>query len=136
MLRNIADNIKYCLDRAAKARERANEATDPVLKAEYLTTELGWLRLARSYEFVGSLDNFLNEYRSTPALVWHQRILEAYESLIVKDAHEECGDQRTASLVHHGPYEFAVPGAPRDFVMQTDVDVEVPSGNGHNGHKH
>jgi cytochrome c oxidase subunit 1 len=38
--------------------------------------------------------------------------------------------------VHHGPYEFAVPGAPRDYVMQTDVDVEVPSGNGHDGHKH
>jgi len=36
-------------------------------------------------------------------------------------------------VVHHGPYEFAVPGAPRDYVMQTDVDVEVPSGNGHNG---
>jgi len=35
--------------------------------------------------------------------------------------------------VYHGPYEFAVPGAPRDYVMQTDVDVEVPSGNGHNG---
>jgi cytochrome c oxidase subunit 1 len=38
--------------------------------------------------------------------------------------------------VSHGPYEFAVPGAPRDFVMQTDVDVEVPTGNGHNGHQH
>src|ERR1043165_7327521 len=38
--------------------------------------------------------------------------------------------------VYHGPYEFAVPGAPRDFVMQTDVDVEVPSGNRHNGHQH
>jgi cytochrome c oxidase subunit 1 len=23
-------------------------------------------------------------------------------------------------VVHHGPYEYAVPGAPRDFVMQTD----------------
>ena len=38
--------------------------------------------------------------------------------------------------VYHGPYEFAVPGAPNDFVMQTDVGAEVPSGNGHNGHKH
>jgi cytochrome c oxidase subunit 1 len=36
-------------------------------------------------------------------------------------------------VVHHGPYEFAVPGAPRDYVMQTDVDVEVPDTNGHNG---
>jgi cytochrome c oxidase subunit 1 len=23
-------------------------------------------------------------------------------------------------VVHHGPYEYAVPGAPRDFTMQTD----------------
>ena len=35
--------------------------------------------------------------------------------------------------VYHGPYEFAVPGAPKDYVMQTDPAVEVPSGNGHNG---
>jgi cytochrome c oxidase subunit 1 len=38
--------------------------------------------------------------------------------------------------VYHGPYEFAVPGAPNDYVMQTDVGADVPSGNGHNGHKH
>jgi hypothetical protein len=23
-------------------------------------------------------------------------------------------------VVHHGPYEYSVPGAPRDYVMQTD----------------
>jgi cytochrome c oxidase subunit 1 len=38
--------------------------------------------------------------------------------------------------VYHGPYEFGVPGAPNDFVMQTDAGAEVISGNGHNGHKH
>ena len=26
-------------------------------------------------------------------------------------------------VVHHGPYEYSVPGAPRDFVMQTDAPV-------------
>ncbi|HXD32470.1 MAG TPA: cbb3-type cytochrome c oxidase subunit I [Pyrinomonadaceae bacterium] len=42
-----------------------------------------------------------------------------------------------APTVHRGPYEFAVPGAPKDFMMQTDAEgVEVPSGNGHNGHRH
>src|SRR6476660_2302691 len=29
-------------------------------------------------------------------------------------------------VVYHGPYEFAVPGAPNDFVMQTDVEADVP----------
>jgi cytochrome c oxidase subunit I len=48
--------------------------------------------------------------------------------------------------VYRGPYEYAVPGAPNDFVMQTEpVASEQPiaargtgetSGNGHDGHKH
>jgi len=43
--------------------------------------------------------------------------------------------------VYRGPYEFAVPGAANDFVMQTEPEPsESPagkgSGNGHNGHKH
>ena len=44
-------------------------------------------------------------------------------------------------VVYHGPYEFAVPGAPNDYVMQTEPDaskvgVEEVGGNGHNGHRH
>ncbi len=45
-------------------------------------------------------------------------------------------------VVYHGPYEFAVPGAPNDYVMQTDPRgseapvAEGTGGNGHNGHKH
>jgi len=105
MLRKIADSVKYCFDRAAKARDQANETTDPVQKAEYLSVELGWLRLARSYEFAANLESFLRTPYSTPAAVWHQHILEAYESLMVSDAHEECADRRMASLVRHGPYE-------------------------------
>lgn len=39
-------------------------------------------------------------------------------------------------VVHHGPYEFAVPGAPRDFIMQADDEGEWTGGDGHEGHKH
>jgi cytochrome c oxidase subunit 1 len=44
-------------------------------------------------------------------------------------------------VVYHGPYEFAVPGAANDYVMQTDptgseAASEGMGGNGHNGHKH
>jgi cytochrome c oxidase subunit I len=45
-------------------------------------------------------------------------------------------------VVYRGPYEFAVPGAPHDFVMQTEPEPgEVPAtkgvgGNGDNGHRH
>ena len=45
--------------------------------------------------------------------------------------------------VYRGPYEFAVPGAPNDFVMQNEAESapapagsEGTSGNGHNGHRH
>jgi cytochrome c oxidase subunit I len=41
-------------------------------------------------------------------------------------------------VVYHGPYEFSVPGAPRDFIMQTEPEAltaEIGSGNGGNGHK-
>lgn len=41
-------------------------------------------------------------------------------------------------VVYRGPYEFAVPGAPNDFVMQNEPETEVErvGGNGHNGHRH
>src|SRR3989442_2013372 len=46
-------------------------------------------------------------------------------------------------VVYRGPYEFSVPGAPKDFVMQTEPEgIEVSarlgetSGNGGDGHKH
>src|SRR5689334_15506983 len=43
--------------------------------------------------------------------------------------------------VYHGPYEFSVPGAPNDYIMQTEPEGAVvhagdTSGNGGNGHKH
>src|SRR3989441_6582714 len=43
--------------------------------------------------------------------------------------------------VYHGPYEFSVPGAPNDFIMQTDgegivADISGADGNGGNGHRH
>jgi cytochrome c oxidase subunit I len=46
-------------------------------------------------------------------------------------------------VVYRGPYEFSVPGAPKDYTMQTEPEgIEVPaglggtSGNGGDGHKH
>ena len=46
-------------------------------------------------------------------------------------------------VVYRGPYEFSVPGAPKDYVMQTEPEgIEVSSrlgeisGNGGDGHRH
>jgi cytochrome c oxidase subunit I len=48
-----------------------------------------------------------------------------------------------APTVYRGPYEYSVPGAAKDFLMQTEPEAaEAPlgaegiSGNGHDGHKH
>ena len=44
--------------------------------------------------------------------------------------------------VYRGPYEFAVPGAPNDYVMQNEPEAseisatEGAGGNGHDGHRH
>src|SRR5438270_384343 len=43
--------------------------------------------------------------------------------------------------VYHGPYEFSVPGAANEFIMQTDgegiaADSSGADGNGGNGHRH
>ena len=105
MLRKLGDQINECLVHAAMARNWANETADPERKAEFLRLELSWTRLARSYEFVESLENFLLKPRTANAAVWHHRILEAYNSLTLEDLRGEGGDQRTASLVRHGPYE-------------------------------
>jgi len=105
MLRKLGDHITNCLVHAAMARSRADETADPTRKAEFLCLELSWIRLARSYEFVESLETFLRKPRSANAAVWHHRILEAYNSLTLEDLRGEGGDQRTASLVRHGPYE-------------------------------
>ncbi len=32
----------------------------------------------------------------------------------------------TIPTVYHGPYEYSVPGAPRDFILQTDPPEELP----------
>jgi PAS domain S-box-containing protein len=58
VLQNLSDEIKLCYERAAQAKERADRALDPEAKADFLNMERRWLRLAHSYEFGESLDEF------------------------------------------------------------------------------
>ena len=105
MLRKIADHIRDCLDRAAEARRQAEESADQARKAKYLRSELGWIRLARSYEFAESLERFVLKPGTASGASWRHRIVEAHNSLTLEGAHDECSDRRTASLVRRGPYE-------------------------------
>jgi hypothetical protein len=53
--------IRFCYERAAQAKERADAALFPKAKADFLNMERRWLRLARSAEFGERLDDFTQE---------------------------------------------------------------------------
>jgi len=59
MLQKLAQRIVASYDRAADCRRRAEQAADPVVSAEFRDLEKSWAHLARSYEFVESLERFL-----------------------------------------------------------------------------
>jgi DNA-binding NarL/FixJ family response regulator len=61
LLQNLSDKVKLCYERAAEARERADETLDPEAKTDFLNVESRWLLLARSYELGERLDDITRE---------------------------------------------------------------------------
>src|SRR5262245_6659717 len=121
MLQKLGDHIRNCLERAAEAKRHADETADSTLKPVHLLLERSWIRLARSYEFVESLERFLlTADNPTRAAIWQWRILEAHSSLAYADAREELGGQSTVSLVRHGPYEVRLIELPRESENETE----------------
>jgi hypothetical protein len=59
MLQKLSHHIAACMDRAADCRRRAEQTTDPAMQADLLDMEARWTHLARSYEFVESLERFV-----------------------------------------------------------------------------
>jgi len=59
MLLKLSQHIAACYERAADARQRAEEALDPAIKLDLLKIERSWTHLARSYETVEALERFL-----------------------------------------------------------------------------
>ena len=68
MLQQVSEQIKNCYERAAQARRRAAETSDPEQKDEFLMSEQGWLRLAESYALSERLERFLIERDSKNAI--------------------------------------------------------------------
>jgi hypothetical protein len=64
MLSRLSEQISWCYERAADAKQRAEEIVDPVLKADFVGMEKRWLFLARSYEFVERLKDFTSSQRA------------------------------------------------------------------------
>jgi hypothetical protein len=63
MLQRLRDHIATCLDRALDADQRAEQTRDPATKHEYSQLARSWRHLARSYQFVESLESFLLDER-------------------------------------------------------------------------
>jgi hypothetical protein len=59
MLQKLSHHIDACVERATDCRRRAEQAADPTMKLELQDMEGRWTHLARSYEFVESLERFL-----------------------------------------------------------------------------
>jgi hypothetical protein len=68
VLQNLGDHIKTCVENAAKAKRRAEEVTDPALKADYQSLAAQWAHLASSYEFAASLERLLDSQKAKDAL--------------------------------------------------------------------
>jgi PAS domain S-box-containing protein len=58
MHRKPSEQMQACLDRALDAKRKAEGATTPALKAEFLEMEKHWGALAQSYEFTERLTDF------------------------------------------------------------------------------
>jgi PAS domain S-box-containing protein len=61
LLQKLSEKISLCYERAAEAREHADEMLNPEAKTDFLNMERRWLLLARSYEFGERLEDFTRE---------------------------------------------------------------------------
>jgi len=69
MLENLSEQVRLCLERAAEAKRRADEAEEePEARSDFLTMERRWLLLARSYQIGASVDTFIHSPPDQPVL--------------------------------------------------------------------
>ena len=59
MLQRLGDHISACLKRANQCREAAASETDEHSRRQLLDLEQQWQHVAKSYEFIESLERFL-----------------------------------------------------------------------------
>jgi hypothetical protein len=58
VLQKLGDHIKACFARG-ECQGAAEAATDPMLRDQLLALEQQWPHVAKSYEFIASLERFL-----------------------------------------------------------------------------
>ena len=59
MLQKLGDHIAACLERAEQCKVTAPTTSDPVVRSQLSELETQWRHLAKSYEFIVSLERFL-----------------------------------------------------------------------------
>jgi hypothetical protein len=69
VLQNLGEHIANALERAVAADQRARNATDPELRLENERMARSWRLLARSFQFVQSLERFLIDSRQRRSLL-------------------------------------------------------------------
>jgi hypothetical protein len=59
LLQKLGDHIQNCLARAEECKEAAASEHDDRVRSQLLNLETQWRHVAKSYEFIASLERFL-----------------------------------------------------------------------------
>ena len=59
MLQKLGDHIQHCLERAEECKKAAASEFDARVRSELMNLETQWRHVAKSYEFIASLERFL-----------------------------------------------------------------------------
>jgi hypothetical protein len=59
MLQRLGDHISACLQRGDQCKEAAAQESDERVRSQLLDLERQWRHVAKSYEFIESLERFL-----------------------------------------------------------------------------
>jgi hypothetical protein len=59
MLQKLGDHIKSCLSRSEACKLAADKSTDAEMRKQLTELGLQWEHVAKSYEFIESLERFL-----------------------------------------------------------------------------
>lgn len=62
MPKSLSNQIRECYLRAEECRYRAETASPPSIRDDYVAMERRWLSLARGYEFAEQLDSFTSPF--------------------------------------------------------------------------
>ena len=66
MLQQLGEYISACLQRADQCREAAAAETDDRVRGQFLALEQQWQHVAKSYEFIETLEQFLHASHVLP----------------------------------------------------------------------